>query len=120
MGKKKTKTAAAGVGSGLVESVYSEIRQRPSGRIQGWPPAVEPSRTAGGGQGDDWGGSETSDEPDPDAIAFGELLESYLTRPSAGEKAVPPKPVPYQKRIKRYPRRKGIWTCMDSPLWAPR
>lgn len=49
------------------------------------------------------GGSETSDEPDPDAIAFGELLESYLTRPSAGEKAVPPKPVPYQKRIKRYP-----------------
>ena len=35
--------------------------------------------------------------------AFNVLLEAYLSRPSAKKKPVAPKPMPYHKRIKRYP-----------------
>jgi DNA-nicking Smr family endonuclease len=35
--------------------------------------------------------------------AFTDLLESYLSRPSRKKRAVSPEPMPYHKRIKRYP-----------------
>lgn len=41
-----------------------------------------------------------TETPEP---AFDVLLETYLSRPSAKKKPVPPKPMPYHKRIKRYP-----------------
>lgn len=39
----------------------------------------------------------------PPAQDFTALLESYLSRPSEKKKSVVPKPMPYHKRIKRYP-----------------
>ena len=41
--------------------------------------------------------SDTPEQP------FNELLEAYLARPCAKKKPVVPKPMPYQKRVKRYP-----------------
>jgi DNA-nicking Smr family endonuclease len=37
------------------------------------------------------------------AQAFPDLLESYLSRPTQKKRAASPKPMPYHKRIKRYP-----------------
>jgi DNA-nicking Smr family endonuclease len=49
------------------------------------------------------GVSKTADDPEPDSKAFADLLESYLSRPPARKKSVSPKPMPYHRRIKRYP-----------------
>jgi DNA-nicking Smr family endonuclease len=43
---------------------------------------------------------DATDAPEQD---FNALLEAYLSRPSATKKPVPPNPMPYHKRIKRYP-----------------
>ena len=43
---------------------------------------------------------ETKDTPAQDFTA---LLESYLSRPPPKKKSVAPRPMPYHKRIKRYP-----------------
>jgi DNA-nicking Smr family endonuclease len=43
---------------------------------------------------------ETADAPEQD---FNALLEAYLSRPPVKKKPVLPKPMPYHKRIKRYP-----------------
>jgi DNA-nicking Smr family endonuclease len=40
---------------------------------------------------------------DSPAQDFTALLESYLSRPPEKKKSVSPKPLPYHKRIKRYP-----------------
>lgn len=49
------------------------------------------------------GVSRTADDPEPDSKSFADLLDSYLSRPSARKKTVSPKPMPYHRRIKRYP-----------------
>jgi DNA-nicking Smr family endonuclease len=46
------------------------------------------------------GPSETGDGPARDFTA---LLESYLSRPRQKKQSAPSKPMPYHKRIKRYP-----------------
>ncbi len=52
------------------------------------------------------GTARSEDHPegtDAPAQNFTELLESYLSRPAQKKKSAPPDPMPYQKRIKRYP-----------------
>lgn len=44
--------------------------------------------------------SEATDTPEQD---FNALLEAYLSKPSEKKKPVSPKPMPFHKRIKRYP-----------------
>jgi DNA-nicking Smr family endonuclease len=53
-------------------------------------------------------GKTTENSDSPEAIDvpeqdFNALLEAYLSRPSAKKKPVPAKPMPFHKRIKRYP-----------------
>ncbi len=48
-------------------------------------------------------GDGTAEEAAPDSKEFAALLESYLSRPSAVKKSASPTPLPYHKRIKRYP-----------------
>ncbi|MEX1303498.1 MAG: Smr/MutS family protein [Desulfotignum sp.] len=47
--------------------------------------------------------SGTSDALEANPQDFVALLESYLSRPAQKKKFTPPEPMPYHKRIKRYP-----------------